>query len=88
MSWEEKFKLSEEEKKEIELIISVISERKEQNISQRDLAKMTGLKQSTISRMEKEIVSPRLDTLIKIINALDLEITLTSKNNTKDKLQS
>jgi len=80
MSWEDTFsKLSGEEKKEIELITELIVERKKQNISQRDLAKLTGLKQSTISRMEKDVVSPRLDTFIKIANALKMDLNFVTK---------
>lgn len=77
MSWKDAFsELSGEEKKELELIAAIIAARKKQDISQRDLAKMTGLKQSTISRMEKSIASPRLETFIKIASALKMDLNL------------
>lgn len=77
MSWKDTFsELSEEEQKELELIAAIIAARKKQDISQRDLAKMTGLKQSTISRMEKSIASPRLETFIKIARALKMDLNL------------
>lgn len=65
--------------KEIELIKGIVIQRKSKNLSQRALAELTGLKQSSIARIERDIVMPKLDTFIKIANALDLEITLNPK---------
>lgn len=59
-------------KKEEEIIDKIVSARKKRNISQKELAKMAGLKQSAISRIENKINSPQLDTLLKMIDALDL----------------
>lgn len=41
-------------------------ERKKQNITQKELSKMTGIRQSNLSRIETGICSPTLDTLQKI----------------------
>ena len=45
-------------------------------MSQRELAKKTCIKQPMIARIEKLESIPRLDTLIKILDALDLNICL------------
>ena len=37
---------------------------------------MTGLKQLAIARIENNVNSPQLDTLIKILDALDLKIEI------------
>lgn len=73
--------LDDNDFKEIELIKGIVVQRKKKSLSQRDLAELTGLKQSSIARIERDIVMPKLDTFIKIANALDLEITLTSKTS-------
>lgn len=57
------------------IIKTLIYRRKEKGYSQRDLANITGIKQSAIARMERLILYPRIDTLIKISRALDLTIT-------------
>lgn len=81
MSWENMFdQMSREEGKAIDLVATLIIERKNKKISQRELAEMTGLKQSTIARIERDIVVPRLDTFIKIAIALDLDLNISSKN--------
>lgn len=77
--------LDENDRKELELIKHLVQQRKDIKVSQRDLSEMTGLKQSTIARIERDIVMPKLDTFIKIVNALDLEITLTPKTIEKTK---
>ncbi len=63
-----------------EMVSDIISElitiRKKKNVTQRDLAKMTGLKQSAIARIEKLHAIPRMDTIAKIANALNASIQL------------
>lgn len=76
--------LDDNDLKEIELVKCLVLQRRNKKISQRDLAKMTGLKQSTIARIERDIVMPKLDTFIKIVHALDLEITLISRRSNKE----
>ena len=48
----------------------------ELGLSQRDLAKLCHLPQSSIARLEAGITSPRLDTLEKILAPLGLTIEL------------
>ena len=44
---------------------------------------MTGLKQPAIARIENNVNSPQLDTLIKILDALDLKIEINSLKTNK-----
>lgn len=62
-----------------DLIVELVSERYKKGISQRELAKITGIKQPMIARIEKFDAIPRLDTYLKIADALDLKPCL--KNN-------
>lgn len=59
-----------------DIIYQIIEERKKQNITQIKLSDMTGIPQTTISRIETFISTPTLPILIKIANALQLKITL------------
>ena len=73
--------LSNEEKilleaKEIEraFIIKLISVRKEKGITQKELAKKTGLTQQVISTIEQCGRRPTLTNLIRYLKGLDLDI--------------
>ena len=55
--------------KEYELIEQLSLIRNEKNISQRELSKIINIKQPSIVRIEKGENSPRLNTLLKILNA-------------------
>ncbi|MCQ2797621.1 MAG: helix-turn-helix transcriptional regulator [Bacilli bacterium] len=61
---------------EHDLLQKIIQRRKELGISQQKLADMISLPQSTIARIEAEIVSPRLETIILIANALGISINI------------
>ena len=61
---------------EKKLIDEVIKIRKEQNISQSQLAKLTGNKQQAISRMENKEHSPSLKLFYSMVNALGYELKL------------
>ena len=53
-----------------------------QNITQQDIHSKTGLPQQSISRIEKGTAqkqSPTLRTLLKYIDAIDCELTITPK---------
>lgn len=68
--------LDQTEIEQLELISILVARRKEKGISQRDLAKMTGLHQAAIARFELERSVPRVDTLKKVAHALGLKLTL------------
>ncbi len=75
--------LNKNEKENIEIIVDIISaiikRRQELNITQRELEKITGIKQPAIARIESLEVIPRIDTLLKILNPLGLKIKIISK---------
>lgn len=72
--------LTEQEKKQIDimsdLITKIIQRRQELGISQRELEKLTGIKQEAICRIENMKNIPQLDTLIKLLEALGLRLAL------------
>jgi predicted transcriptional regulator len=82
--------ISDTEKTEIEatakIMASIIKRRKELKISQRDLEKLSGIKQSAIARIEKQNNSPSIETLIKLMEPLGLTLTVTATDNTHSKL--
>lgn len=49
----------------VALIGELIKARKDSSISQRELAKLSGVKQPVIARIEKGKSSPNIDTVIK-----------------------
>lgn len=53
-----------------EAIQQIMKARKEQNITQEELARRVGTQKSNISRLESGNYNPSLDFLIKIANAL------------------
>ncbi|AOY77398.1 helix-turn-helix domain-containing protein [Clostridium formicaceticum] len=74
-------KTYEEVKKEYTLIQQVIKARKEMGLTQKELANKVGVTQQVISRFENEKNAPTLDNLIKILDGLDLEISISKKKD-------
>ncbi|HLM93077.1 MAG TPA: helix-turn-helix transcriptional regulator [Gaiellaceae bacterium] len=52
----------------------VADRRKERALSQADLAELVGTTQSAIARLESGGRPPRIDTLLRIANALDADL--------------
>jgi transcriptional regulator with XRE-family HTH domain len=52
----------------------VADRRKERGLSQADLAELVGTTQSAIARLESGGWPPRIDTLLRIANALDADL--------------
>lgn len=78
--------IGSEEKKTIEVaqelanvIDSIVSARISAGLTQRQLAKICGVKQSAIARMESLQAIPRLDTLIKVAKSLGVSIKIESE---------
>lgn len=67
---------------EFDLIYEYIRIRNNSKVSQRELANRTGLAQSTIARLEKNLHSASLGTFIKILSVLDCKLTI--KNNQEE----
>ena len=63
-----------------ELVDKLIEIRKQENISQSELAKMTGNTQQAISRLEKKNHSPSLQTFCNILNALGYGLMIEKKD--------
>ena len=58
------------------LITAIIARREELGYSQRELATLCELPQSSIARIESCVVIPKLDTLIKIMIPLGLSLSV------------
>lgn len=70
-----------EEAEQLAYIIStMIERRKKLGLSQRDLAKMCNVPQSSIGRIESCKTIPNISTLINIFNHLGLSFTITEMN--------
>lgn len=71
---------TDEERLEIDLMADIMSQiikrRQELGISQRELEKITGIRQEAICRMEKMKNLPQLDTLVKIMKPLGLKLSV------------
>lgn len=55
---------------EVSLIGKMIEAREQKGLSQRELARISGVKQPAIARMESMKVTPQIDTLFKILPPL------------------
>ncbi len=59
------------------IVGTMIKQRRELELSQRDLAELCGIPQSSIARIESGLTSPNLSTLLKILNKLGLKLSIT-----------
>jgi len=57
----------------------VAEERQARGFSQRELAELVGTTQSAIARLERGGRPPRIDTLLRIADALDCELVVDLK---------
>ena len=73
-----------EEKKYTKLRNSFLKDlyklRKEKNLTQKDLEKMTAIKQSTIAKIEKGRINPRLNNILKLVIAMGKTIKIEEEN--------
>ena len=63
---------------------AVRDQRKAQNITQSNTAKLVGIKQTTVSAFENTPEGTKLDTLFKLLAALDLELHVQPRNNSAE----
>ena len=61
----------------------IAQERARRSVSQRELAELTGTTQSAIARLEGGSRAPRLDTLLRVANALDCALELELRPRTR-----
>lgn len=69
--------LIDEAEAEAAIISAMISRRNALGLSQRELAVLCDIPQSSIARIETSRITPRLDTLLHIMNQLGLTLTVT-----------
>ncbi|MBQ8093971.1 MAG: helix-turn-helix transcriptional regulator [Clostridia bacterium] len=67
----------EEAEAEASIISAMIKQRSVLGLSQRDLAAICGIPQSSVARIESGKTTPRLDTLLKLLNQLGLTLSVT-----------
>lgn len=61
---------------EAALIGKLVEARASKGLSQKELADLSGLKQSAIARLESMKVTPQIDTLLKILQPLGYTLTV------------
>ena len=67
----------EEAEAEASIISAMIRQRSALGLSQRDLAALCDIPQSSVARIESNKTTPRLDTLLKLLNQLGLSLNVT-----------
>ena len=60
-----------------QIITAIIKQRNSKGMSQRELAKLCNMPQSSIARIETMKTAPKIDTLLKIFHNLGLKLTVT-----------
>ena len=71
----------DESRAEYKLIGEMISLRKQENITQKELASLTGNKQQVISRIETKESIPTIRVFSNILNALGYELQIVKKKS-------
>ncbi|MCR2051112.1 helix-turn-helix domain-containing protein [Acetatifactor muris] len=66
---------------QVSLIGKMIKAREKKGFSQRDLATLSGVKQSVIARLESMKSTPQIDTLLKILAPLGYTLSITPIEN-------
>lgn len=61
------------------VIDSIIEQRKARGLTQRELAEAAHIPQSALARIESRSNTPKLDTLMKVIDALGCTIEVVPK---------
>lgn len=67
----------EEAEAEAAIISAMIRQRSALGLSQRDLAALCSIPQSSVARIESGKTTPRLDTLLKLLSQLGLTFSIT-----------
>ena len=61
---------------QVAIISEIIKQRNELGLSQRDLAALCGIPQSSVARIETFQTTPNLTTLLKLLQPLGLKLTI------------
>lgn len=90
LTWRElraSLNVTEEEEEEIrlekELIEATIRAREEKRLTQRELSKLSGIKQPVIARLEKRVNSPTVDTLMKLLFSMGYTLKVVPLEDVK-----
>ncbi len=72
----------ERDKYENELRLDLLGEmikqvRKERNLTQKELGKLIGVQKAQISKLERSTKNARIDTIIKVFNALKAKVNFS-----------
>ena len=67
----------------MDFVGEMIQARKKNNISQRDLEDISGIKQSVIGRMESGKTDPKLSTVMKLLNAMGKTLAIVPIDKAK-----
>ncbi len=67
---------------EVELIGKIIEAREAQGLTQQELADISGVKQSSIARLEKLKSTPQIDTLFRILTPMGYKLTIVPNSET------
>ena len=71
----------DESRAEYKLIGEMISLRKQENITQKELAELTGNKQQVISRIERKESIPTIRAFSRMLDALGYELQIVKKKS-------
>lgn len=69
---------------EMDIIKATIEARKNSKLTQRDLSKKSGITQSVIARIEKNVNSPQTSTLIKLLYPMGYTLRVVPLDNIKE----
>ena len=73
--------IAQEEIEEVsDIVPPIIRRRQELGISQRTLAERCGIPQSSVARIETLKTTPKLDTLVKLLQALNLKLQVAASS--------
>lgn len=76
-------KIIEEAEEEAKIVSSLIQQRVALGLSQRDLASLCDIPQSSVARIESYKTTPRLDTVLKLLNEMGLTLSVTKLRKPK-----
>jgi len=65
---------------EVELIGKLIEVREAQNLTQKQLAEVAGIKQSAIARLENMKSTPQIDTLFKVLTPMGYKLAIVAND--------
>ena len=62
-----------------DIVLKMVEQRNALGISQRELASMCGMPQSSVARIETMQITPNLDTLLRLLQPLGLKLVVAKE---------